>query len=169
MLAVVTKAAAVKKGYDNLNPQQKKGVNIAGAVALLGALYMGYKVTSKMGSMFDFMTGETSRKEKEANENKIKNDFNQALTNTSVKPSLSNARAKEIAQTLYDSFVYWGTYNKQAYAALRLINNSADYILVSREYGLPRGRTLTAELYNEMDNSEMKIVREILSKINVKI
>ncbi|RKE04451.1 hypothetical protein [Marinifilum flexuosum] len=176
MLGVLPQAAATKlvvaegaKKYKNLDPAQKQMVNIGGLLVMGLALYAGYKMFSRMNGMIDWFTGAKSEKERKEAENKIQNQINDEISKVGVKPTIGTATAKSIAQSLLDAFEYMGTYEEQVYSNLRVLKNSADWLLVGREYGMPRKRTLVAELYNELDNKEMAIARSILSKIGVTI
>ena len=176
MLGILPQAAiakaAIEKGnekYKNMSPNQKQAVNIGG-LALVGvAAYLGYKMFSRMNNMVDWFTGAKSEKERKAAENKIQNQINQEITKVGVSPTIGVATAKSVAQAILDAVEYPGTYEEQVYSNLRTLKNGADWLLVGREYGMPRGRTLVAELYNELDNKEMKVAKSILSKIGVTI
>ncbi|MBI9058375.1 MAG: hypothetical protein JEZ01_11490 [Labilibaculum sp.] len=167
--AQIAKVAAEKgaEKYKSLDKNQKMAVNIGGIALGIGVLFIGYKVMSNMNGMFDTLTGKKAEEERRAAEDKVKSQFDKDL-NKGV-PTLSEVQAKGIAQSLLDAFEYPGTYDEQAKSNLRALKNQFDWILVSKQYGMPRGRTLRAELYNEFGNSGMKEVRAILSKINVMV
>ncbi|MBI9035469.1 hypothetical protein DWB61_03735 [Ancylomarina euxinus] len=175
MLGVIPAQAAVlvaKKGaekYKDLDPNSKKAVNIGGLLLVGLTVFAGYKMINNMGNMFSFITGQKSREEAEKKEAAFKSQAKDDMLRIGQTPTLSDTRAKAIAQALLDAFEYPGTYEKQVYYNLKTLKNKADYALVSIKYGMPRGRALSAELYNEMSSSEMIITRQILEKIDVKI
>lgn len=175
MLGVIPTQAAIlvaKKGaekYKKLDPNSKKAVNIGGLILVGLTVFAGYKMINNMGNMFSFITGQKSREEDARKEAAFKSQAKNDMLRIGQTPTLSDTRAKAIAQALYDAFAYMGTYEKQVYYNLKALKNKADFALVGIKYGMPRGRVLSAELYNEMSSREMLIVRQILEKIDVKI
>jgi hypothetical protein len=169
MLAVAAKAANLKKGYDELPPEKKHQTQLMGLAVALGVLYIGNKVVSGMGETFDFVTG----KEKEENRIREENDFKEKvqsdLVKSGIRPTISEAKAKSIAQSLYAAMKGMGTNEPQIIGALNVLENAADWLMVSKAYGMPRGRTLSAELYHELDSKELRVIRITLQNINIKI
>lgn len=167
-----------KQAYSSLDSQSKTAVNLAVAAGAIGALFLGFKMVSGMGDIFKSVTGQKWNEERKAEESKERDDLNTVLSNQEEKPSLSQMAAKNIANSLYRAFLntqpdwslnLWdeGTDESAAYAALKLLKNRSDWLLVSLQYGMPRRRNLAAELNYELTAGEMGKVREILSKINV--
>lgn len=184
MLGLPTKAIqSTKRGkeaYSSLDSKSKSAVNIVVAVGAIGALFLGYKMVSGMGDMFKSITGQKWNEERKAEESKERADISDALRDQKENPSLSQMSAKNIANSLFQAFLntqpdwsqnLWdeGTDESAVYACLKLLKNSSDWLLVSREYGMPRRRNLATELSYELTTGEMGKVREILSKIGVTI
>lgn len=184
MLGLPTKAIqSAKRGkeaYSSLDSKSKSAVNIVVAVGAIGALFLGYKMVSGMGDMFKSITGQKWNEERKAEESKERADISDALRDQKENPSLSQMSAKNIANSLFQAFLntqpdwsqnLWdeGTDESAVYACLKLLKNSSDWLLVSREYGMPRRRNLATELSYELTTGEMGKVREILSKIGVTI
>lgn len=184
MLGLPVKAIqSAKKGkqaYSSLDSKSKSAVNIAMALGAIGALVLGYKMVSGMGDMFKSITGQKWNEERKAEESKERADISDALKDQKENPSLSKMSAKNIANSLFQAFLntqpdwsqnLWdeGTDESAVYACLKLLKNSSDWLLVSREYGMPRRRNLATELSYELTTGEMGKVREILSKIGVTI
>jgi len=167
-----------KEAYSSLDSQSKTAVNLVIAAGAIGALFLGFKMVSGMGDLFKSVTGQKWNEEREAEESKERADINTVLSNQQEKPSLSQMAARNIASSLYRAFLntqpdwsqnLWdeGTDESAVYAALKLLKNRSDWLLVSREYGMPRRRNLASELSYELSAGEMGKVREILGKINV--
>ena len=146
-------------------------------IGVLG--YVGYKVANSIGGAADLITGKKFEDEKKEVEDKINVFVNDQLTKTTA-PTISVIQAKSIANGLYRAFLnsqpdwsrnLWdeGTDERAVYSNLSLLKNTADWLLVAKEYGAPRARTLNAELHYELNDSEMKKARTILSKIKVNI
>lgn len=187
MLGLLPQAIAAKtaidkgsKKYKSLDKPQKQAVNIGGFLLVLGVAYTGYKMVAGMTGLFKTITGQKWNEERKAEENKEKIDLNIELDKQTTNPTLDVMAAKSIADSLYRAFLntqpdwtrnLWdeGTDEKSIYAALTLLKNKADWLLVSREYGMPRRRNLVAELNYELTAKEMGKVRVILSKIGVSI
>lgn len=184
MLGLPTKAIQSAKGgkeaYSSLDSKSKSAVNIVVAVGAIGALFLGYKMVSGMGDMFKSITGQKWNEERKAEESKERADISDALRDQKENPSLSQMSAKNIANSLFQAFLntqpdwsqnLWdeGTDESAVYACLKLLKNSSDWLLVSREYGMPRRRNLATELSYELTTGEMGKVRETLSKIGVTI
>ena len=173
----------VKKGkniYSDLDSKSKTAVNIATALGALGVLFAGYKIISGFGDILKTATGQKWNEERKAKESKEKLDLNKELSNQGENPTFNTSTAKNIANGLYQAFLntqpewsanLWdeGTDESAIYAALKLLKNKSDWLLISREYGMPRGRNLASELSYELSTGEMQKIREILSKINVTI
>ena len=176
MLGILPQAAVVKtvadtgaKKYQSLDKNQKMAVNIGGLALFAGVLFMGYKMYSGMKDTISWFTGAKSEEERKAAESKVKSQIDQEINKVGISPTIGIATAKGIAQALLDAMEYPGTYEEQVYSNLSVLKNSADWLLVGREYGMPRKRTLVAELYHELDNKEMIKAKAILSKIGVSI
>jgi len=174
MLGLIAKGAIGK--YKGLKPEDKQKADIALLLGTATSLFLGYKLVNKIGNIFTVGKSEAERKEEEK---KVKQALTKELS-FSEKPTLSAVEAKTIAQNLYTAFLSgqgtisknWydtGTDEDSVFRNLNLLKNRSDYLLISREFGIPRERTLSAELYYELTRSELNKVRSILLKINVKI
>jgi len=169
MLAVAAKAIQAKKGYDNLSPEKKNQVNLLGIAAIIGALYMGNKMISGAGEAFDFVTGKEKEEQRKKDELVFKNKVQSDLVRSGIKPTISEAKAKSVAQSLYAAMKGLGTNEAQIIGALNVLENPADWLMVGKAYGLPRGRTLSAEFYHELDAKELRVIRKTLQNIKIKI
>lgn len=166
--------------YNNLNKGAKQAVNMVGLIGTLAAVFAGYKLVTGMGGVFKTITGEKWSEERKAAEVKEKTGLKSELSKEVIKPTISERQAKNIAYGLSQAFLntqpewsrnLWdeGTDEDMVYANLKLLRNKADWLLVSFHYGMPRNRSLAAELSYELTVSEMQKARDILLKINVKI
>lgn len=180
----ITRAKTVaKKGadkYKSLAKSQKQAVNIGGVITGIGILFMGYKLVSSVSGAFDFITGKTAQKEREKIAGKVEQNYGAKLKQMSEKPTITKEKASLLSSRLLEAFLNHGgieidrifdsgTDEDMIWEALSHLKNQADWALVSIIYGAPRGRSLLNELGFELNNSEMKKVRSILSKINVNI
>jgi hypothetical protein len=169
MIAAIKGAQAAKGAYKEMSPKQKQATQIMGVVVVLGALYLGNKVVSGMGKGFDFITGADAEKKRKIDEAKFKTQVQKDLVRGGVKPTLTEARAKSTAQALFSAMDGMGTDEANIIGAMQVIKNSADYQMVVLAYGMPNKLTLTAELYKELNHTEMRVIKAILERAGVEI
>lgn len=168
------------KAYKNLPKEQKKAVNIGGVLLLVGAAYVGYRIVSGVGGIFDFATGKAAQEEREKEAKKVVQTYTQKLIESGEKPTVTKEKATLLASRLLTAFLNHGgieidrifdsgTDEKMIWESLSHLKNRSDWALVSIVYGAPRGRSLLNELGYELNNKEMSKARSILSRINVTI
>lgn len=139
--------------------------NNGGNIAAIGKITIALVVLTIVIILVVVFTKKSRSKEKENKE--YEKDLNEDIKGGSV--TLSSARAKQIADSIYTAVKGFGTDEEAIYSALMNIKTNADFQYVVQKFGIRDDETMIQWLTGDLSSSERKQCNEILSGNGVTI
>lgn len=125
---------SVKSVYGDLSPRAKNIVIITGVI--VGSILL-FKVIKQLKGVRDRVA---ARDEAQATADELE-EANQSV---STKQTLSQSQVEAIANSMYAAMDGYGTYEDNIYAGFKQMKNNADFLAVSKAYGI---RTVHSKVY----------------------
>lgn len=123
-----------------------------------------------------FVSEQSGRRENQS----ASNELDKLNENPATRQKLSGYQAEQLANAIHTAMDGYGTNEDAIYVAFRQLKNNADFLAVTKAYGVRKvssGQwsvvgdmkgTLTQCLQDELDSDERKKVNEILKARNIR-